>query len=282
MPALLFPVSDASGAAASKAGVGAGRPPGGAHHKIIRKGPPPLQQERLANGTPVFITQSHRFGQDALLLAHFCRVRRVEAACDLGAGCGVIPLRWHDRGHRGPCLALDIAPAAVALLRASLAAGDAAGHITALVGDLRDLAVLRPYAQSRDVVACNPPYFTGGRVSPDAARAGARHELSCMMPDVCAAAALLLKDGGRLCVCQRPERLADVLCAMRGARIEPKRLQFVVARPEKAPWLVLVEGQKNRAPGLRVLPQLVTARPDGGPSADMLEIYGTEPKEDAP
>lgn len=148
--------------------------------------------------------------------------------------------------------------------------------------DLRDLAGLHPYAQSRDVVACNPPYFTGGRVSPDTARAGARHELSCTMPDVCAAAGLLLKDGGRLCVCQRPERLADVLCAMRGARIEPKRLQFVMARPEKAPWLVLVEGQKNRAPGLRVPAPLVTARADGRPSAAMLEIYGTEPKKEAP
>ena len=102
------------------------------------------------------------------------------------------------------------------------------------------------------------------------------------MPDVCAAAGLLLKDGGRLCVCQRPERLADVLCAMRGARIEPKRLQFVMARPEKAPWLVLVEGQKNRAPGLRVPAPLVTARADSRPSAAMLEIYGTEPKKEAP
>ena len=83
-----------------------------------------MQQEHLANGTPVFITQSHRFGQDALLLAHFCRVRRAEAVCDLGTGCGVIPLRWHDRGHRGPCLALDIAPGAVAQLHAAVQAAE--------------------------------------------------------------------------------------------------------------------------------------------------------------
>ena len=110
----------------------------------------------------------------------------------------------------------------------------------------------------------------------------ARHEILCTIDDVCSAAARLLKFGGKLCICQRPERLADVLCAMRGARIEPKRLQFVMARPEKAPWLVLVEGQKNRAPGLRVPAPLVTARADGRPSAAMLEIYGTEPKKEAP
>ena len=64
-----------------------------------------MQQEHLANGTPVFITQSHRFGQDALLLAHFCRVRRAEAVCDLGTGCGVIGIcrgrRWFFHLYEG-------------------------------------------------------------------------------------------------------------------------------------------------------------------------------------
>ena len=240
-----------------------------------------MQQEHLANGTPVFITQSHRFGQDALLLAHFCRVQ-----LRYGAGRDIQRKAWAAVPSVVPAQGND--PAAGAQIAHSLGAAHAAvqaaeaWHITPVTADLRDLAGLHPYAQSRDVVACNPPYFTGGRVSPDTARAGARHELSCTMPDVCAAAGLLLKDGGRLCVCQRPERLADVLCAMRGARIEPKRLQFVMARPEKAPWLVLVEGQKNRAPGLRVPAPLVTARADGRPSAAMLEIYGTEPKKEAP
>ena len=235
--------------------------------------------ERLANGTRVFVTKQHRFGQDALLLAHFCAVRETESVCDLGCGCGVIALRWHDRGHRGPCLAVELAPEAAALAqRAAEAAG--AAHITVKNCDLRDLDALRPYAQTRGLVACNPPYFTGGPVSPDAARAAARHALSCTMEDVCAAAFLLLRDGGRLCVCQRPERLTDVLCAMRGARIEPKRLRFVAARAGKAPWRALVEGRKNRTPGLRVLPALVTARANGAPSREMLAIYGAHEQKD--
>ena len=65
---------------------------------------------------------------------------------------------------------------------------------------------------------------------------------------------------------------------MTAARIEPKRLQMVAARTEKAPWLFLVEGQKNRAPGLRVLPQLITQTPDLRPSPEILQIYGQTPK----
>ena len=47
------------------------------------------------------------------------------------------------------------------------------------------------------------------------------------MQGVCAAAGKLLRTGGRLCICQRPERLADLICSMRAHRIEPKRVQAV-------------------------------------------------------
>ncbi len=215
--------------------------------------------ETLANGTPVAVSQSIRFGQDALLLSRFCAPRRAEAACDLGTGCGVIALDWYDRGHRGPCLALDINGEAVALVERAARLCGARG-IRAVRGDLRDGALLAPWAQTFDVVACNPPYFTGGPVSPDGARAGARHTLTCTVEDAARAAFCLLRDGGRFALCQRPERLADVLCAMRAARVEPKRLQFVSAGPDRAPWLFLAEGRKNRAPGLTLLPTQIVSR----------------------
>ncbi len=47
---------------------------------------------------------------------------------------------------------------AVAQLHAAVQAAEA-WHITPVTADLRDLAGLHPYAQSRDVVTCNPPYF---------------------------------------------------------------------------------------------------------------------------
>ena len=235
-----------------------------------------MQRELLANGTEVYINETHRFGSDALLLAAFCNIKRAEAACELGTGCGVIPLRWHDRGHRGPCAAVELDGDALALLRASLAQQNIA-HIEPVCADLR---AWRP-DKLFDLVCCNPPYFTGGRKSRSEARAKARHELTCTVADVCAAAAALLRGGGRLCMCQRPERLADVIAAMRAACIEPKRLQFVAARAGKEPFLFLIEGQKNRAPGVRVLTELLMQREQGGPSEAVLAIYGKQPKEDA-
>ena len=238
-----------------------------------------MNRESLVNGTGVYCTDSYRFGQDALLLAHFSRVRTREAAADFGTGCGVIALWWHDRGHKGPCLAVDLQAEGLALLEHALSENqDAKSHIHPLCADLRRFPRDAWAEQSLDVIACNPPYFSGGYISPNPARAAARHELTCTTADVCRAAYPLLKDGGRLCLCQRTERMAEVLCAMSAARIEPKRLQMVAARAGKAPWLFLVEGQKNRAPSLRVLPELVTQTENLRPSPQILHIYGQTPK----
>lgn len=111
--------------------------------------------------------------------------------------------------------------------------------------------------RAADLCACNPPYFTAGEQAADRARATARHETDCTLDDVCKCAFRLLKDGGRLSLCHRPERLAEVLAVLRANRLEPKRLAFVKNRPDAAPWLFLVEAQKNRKTGLRVEPDVL-------------------------
>jgi tRNA1(Val) A37 N6-methylase TrmN6 len=57
-----------------------------------------------------------------------------------------------------------------------------------------------------------------------------------------------VKFGGRLCLCNRPERLSDVIMAMKDNNIEPKLLRFVSKTPKDAPWLFLIEGRKGGKP----------------------------------
>ena len=68
-----------------------------------------------------------------------------------------------------------------------------------------------------------------------------------------AAASRLLKNGGRFCICHRPERLADLLSGLRACSLEPKRLRLLLAAPGDAvPWLVLCEAKKGAGPGLQM------------------------------
>lgn len=148
-------------------------------------------------------------------------------------------------------------------------------RIDVLNEDLRNLSVLTP--GSFDVVACNPPYKQqgGGIINPEQGRLLARHEYTCTIEDVCKSAARLLRFGGRLCICQRPERLSDIICAMRESGIEPKRLRLVQQRKNKAPKLFLIEGKKGgRSGGLVVNDTLLIEDESGGWSDEMLEIYG--------
>lgn len=212
--------------------------------------------ETLAHGTKVCISRAHRFGTDAMLLSGFARPRRAETAVDLCSGCGIVALVWHDGGHRGPCTAVELDPAASALCAASLRE-NGISHITPLCADLRAFCRTGPEQGRYDLAACNPPYFTAGPRSPDPARAIARHADTCTLADAAQAAARALREGGRFALCQRPDQLAEVLCALRAVRLEPKRLAFVRQRAGRVPGLFLVEAQKGRRPGLRLEPDIL-------------------------
>lgn len=232
--------------------------------------------EELAPGVRVCVSREHRFGTDAFLLADFAAPRRKDMACDLCSGCGIIPLLWFREEGPRQVWAVEIQPEAAKQLSLSVEESGLAGRVIPLQADLRAL----PDAVSKgvfDLVTCNPPYQAagGGILSEAPSDRIARHEVLCRVEDVCRTAAGLLRFGGRLCLCQRPERLADVVCAMREAGIEPKTLRFVQKREDTAPWLFLIEGKKGAKPFLRTLPPLII-QGEGGFSRELLRIYRKE------
>ena len=121
----------------------------------------------------------------------------------------------------------------------------------------------------------NPPYFAAGSglSAPDPARAAARDERSCTLDALCAAAAYLCRWGGSFALVYRPERLAELFCALNAHGLEPKRLRLVQHRFDAAPNLVLVEARRGGKPGLRVEAPLLLTGPDGGDSEEIKLIY---------
>lgn len=218
--------------------------------------------ETLGNEIYVAVSSSHRFGTDAFLLADFAAPRHKDRTCDLGTGCGVIPLYWMKQYRPAECVGVEIQPEAVKQFQAGIARSLLEDSVQAVCADLKEYAAETP--GTFDVVTCNPPYKKAGAgiLSESAADQLARHETACDINDVCAAAARLLRFGGRACFCQRPERLADVLCAMRENDLEPKRLRMVAKDAASRPWLFLVEGKKGSRPFLQVESPLLLA--EGG------------------
>ena len=227
--------------------------------------------EPLGKSLSVCVSAEHTFGTDAFLLSAFASVKAREAVCDLGTGCGIIPILWFRPGHTPPqkVVAVDIQPQAIDQLQTTLRRFPL--PILPLCEDLKTLSL---DAGSFDLVTCNPPYKSSGSgiVSRSAADRIARHETLCTMDDIAACAGRLLKFGGRFCLCQRPERLCDVICAMKAHGLEPKRLRFVHKDASSAPWLFLIEGKKGAKPFLKVEKPFLTD------SEEMKRLY----REDTP
>ncbi len=209
--------------------------------------------EKISENIGVYISADHRFGTDAALLAEFADPRKADIAVDLGTGCGIIPMLWCKNGNFKSATGVEISQAA-AELAARSAAEFSGGKVQVVCGDIRRIEELLP-REKFSLVTCNPPYFKKGSGMERAGEKGvARHDGECSSEDVARAADYLLKYGGRLCLCQRPERLCDVVCALRERGIEPKVLQSVAKNTETEPWLFLLEAKKGGRPGLKILP----------------------------
>lgn len=231
--------------------------------------------EPLGNGIEVIVSKIHRFGTDTVLLADFSKPKEWENACELGSGCGAISFIWCREKPPKHITAVELQADGADMISRGAKHNGLESRIDVLNEDLRNLSVLTP--GSFDVVACNPPYKQqgGGIINPEQGRLLARHEYTCTIEDVCKSAARLLRFGGRLCICQRPERLSDIICAMRESDIEPKRLRLVQQRKNKAPKLFLIEGKKGgKCGGLVVNDTLLIEDESGGWSDEMIEIYG--------
>ena len=236
---------------------------------------PNHRYEQLGGGISVCVSDAHTFGTDAILLGHFAAsFGKARRSCDLGCGCGIIPLLLYHLGVGTDLTGVDIQPEAVEQFRLSVKQSGAEEHITPLTVDLRKLKGALD-GSSFDLVTCNPPYKPDGTgvQSDNQARMTARFEGSCTLGDVCASAARLLRPGGKFVLCHRPERLCDVLEEMRKHKLEPKALRFAAAKQGDRPWLVLVMAQKGGKPFLQVLPQFVTME-NGDYSREYREIYG--------
>ena len=240
-----------------------------------------LHCEPLTGGIYVYSSEEHRFGTDAFLLASFSGWRRKDIAADLGTGCGIIPMIMQRDNPPARVYGVEIQEQGMKQCRMGIErSGVSEESGIPVLGDRESLWDGAPYGKC-DLVTCNPPYkaYRAGIESSLTAQKIARHEILCNIYDVCEAAKKLLKFGGRLCICNRPERLADCMDAMRKNGIEPKRLRFVAKNPESAPWLFLLEGKKGSKPFMQIEPQL-HIRTEDGDCQEIRRLYEPFPRED--
>lgn len=218
-----------------------------------------------------------RFGIDAVLLANFARVKRGAKVIDLCSGTGIIPFILAGKTDVSMVNGIEIQEDMVEMARRSVLLNNLQDKIHFIHKDLKDLVFLKSLDKV-DVVTVNPPYKlkNSGIINLDDKNAIARHEICCTLEDVIKAAKAVLKDNGRMYMIHRPDRLADIICTMRGYNIEPKLIKMVQPNTEKAPNMVLIEGQNNGGRFLKWDPPIYVYNLEGGYTKEIDRIYGRD------
>ncbi len=235
-------------------------------------------------GLKVIQSREFGYGLDSVLLAAFAAgetgaraIAPGSAAADLGTGNGIVAYilshkvkDLHITGYELQQPAYSRAVRALDLnIQADSTLKDRIGFINCDISEINGM-------EDMDAVVSNPPYFRrqGAIASSSEERYLSRHESTADIRDFADKAASMLRRGGGFYIVHRPDRLADIISAMRSAGTEPKYLQFVVPKEGEAPNIVLICGIKAAGPELRVLPQITVHKHGGGYTDEVLGLYG--------
>ena len=215
------------------------------------------------------------FGMDAVLLSGFATAREGERVLDLGTGTGIIPILMSAKTKAKELIGLEIQADSADMALRSVRLNDLEDKVKIIQGDIKEAESLFD-AASFDVVTSNPPYMINshGLQNQEAPKAIARHEVSCTLEDVVAAAARCLKSGGKFYMVHRPFRLAEIMVVMHEHRLEPKRMQLVYPFVDKEPSMVLIEGVRGGKSRITVEKPLIIYENPGKYTPEIFDIYG--------
>ncbi len=211
-----------------------------------------------------------RSGLDAVMLAAAVPARGGETGLELGAGAGTVSLCLWARVPGVSLTGVEIDAGLVALARTNAAANGADAHFVAA-----DIFALPPaLKRGFDQVFCNPPFHSGGRASPDAARATALTDAGALR-DWLRIGLQRTASNGVFTAIIRADRLGEALAVLPGAGISVFPLWPRAGEPAGR---VIVQVRKGAGAAFRLLPGLVLHRQDGRwtPEADAV-LRGGQP-----
>jgi len=220
----------------------------------------------------------YRFSVDALLLYSFVNLPRVKNIADLGAGSGIIGILLAKKYYSSEVVLIEMQHSLAGLAEKNVTLNSLSDRVKVITADVKmfkdkNSKIITP--NSFDLVVSNPPFrrVKTGLLSIGDEKAIARHEIKLSLEDLAESGSRLLKHHGRLCIIHLPERLTDIIYAMRNNNLEPKRLRFIHSNISSEAKMVLIEVVKGGRHGLKTEKPLLIYNEDGSYTDEMRGIY---------
>lgn len=218
----------------------------------------------------------YRFTSDSILLSRFVRAKTGDNVADFCAGSGIVAYHFYllnggengdkNGNKKGLKFTLFELQSDLLNLARRTAEKNEFENFEFVEGRLQDLAA--KYNGAFSLVLCNPPYEKGGFEGEMYEKAICRKEITITFAEIIAAAKKALKFGGRFVFCQRADRCAEAIAALDKNAFAVKRMQFVSAKANEKPYLVMIEAVRGGKDGVEVMPTLVNGRENGGKTGE--------------
>ena len=216
------------------------------------------------------------FGIDSVLLANFAGdIKKNSKVIDLGTGTGIISFLILAKNNINHVTGVEVQEEVAEMAERSIKLNNLQNQFNIINCNIKNIL---KYVErnSYDVVVTNPPYKklnTGGK-NEDEKKLISRHEILADIFDFIKASKEVLKDKGTLYLVHRPERLADIIVALRENKIEPKKIQFVYSKKDSAEAkLVLIKAVKNSGNFLKIEHPMYIYDNRGKYTEEVLKIY---------
>ena len=200
----------------------------------------------------------YKFTSDSILLSKFASCKSGEKVADFCAGSGIVGLHYYGLNiNKVKSVTLfELQDELCALSKKSIQINGLEEKFRVCQGKLQDAP--KEYNSTFSLVLCNPPYKKkdSGEKNLQSHIAICRHECEITQNEICKTAKRLLVPGGRFCICQRIERLAELFSDLNEYGLEPSKMAFV-RTPKGDPYLVMIEATKGKKPQLKVLREIV-------------------------
>ncbi len=220
-------------------------------------------------------TDMFSFSLDSVMLANFVTVNKsCKKILDIGTGNAVIPIILTTKTN-ALITGVEIQEESYKLAKKSVEFNKLDGQIELVNDDINNYKI-NTESDTYDVITCNPPFFKineKSKLNDSSYKTIARHEVMLNLDDIFSIAKKLLKNNGNIAIVHRPERLIEIIEAMRKNNIEPKKIQFIHPHEDKLANILLIEGIKNGKPGLKILPPIYSHTKDGEYTSEIKKCF---------
>ncbi|MEW6067380.1 MAG: tRNA1(Val) (adenine(37)-N6)-methyltransferase [Nitrospirota bacterium] len=225
----------------------------------------------------------YRFSVDSLLLYDFVNLQKLNSIADIGAGSGIVGILLAKKYPEADVLLVEIQENLANIAEKNIILNGLEDRVKVVKADITKIGSQgsgsSPFTLNYfDLVVSNPPFrkSTSGRISMEAEKAIARHEIKLNLSELINAVSYLLRIKGRFCMIYHPHRLSDLMMILKRKELEPKRLRFVHSKKSSEAKMVLLEAVKKGKTGIKVDNPFFIYKDDGSYTDGMKEIYNAD------